>query len=107
LKPGNVMISGGQGGRPSVKLLDFGLAKQGVAIDGLAASTRGRIVGTPAYMAPEQCRDGGAVGAPTDLYAVGIIAYELLTGQVPFDGPAVVKVMKQHAFELPPPLPRD
>ena len=106
LKPANVFVGPRRAGRHEVKLLDFGLAKQGVAIEGLAASTRGRIVGTPAYMAPEQCRDGGAVGAPTDLYAVGIIAYELLTGAVPFDGLSVMKVMAAHAWTPPPPLPK-
>ncbi len=105
LKPGNVFVGPARDGRPTLKLLDFGLAKQGIAIEGLAASTRGRIVGTPAYMAPEQFLDGGAVGPPTDLYAVGITAYELLTGSVPFSGPSFMKVMAQHAQQQPPPLP--
>ncbi len=79
LKPSNVFICGAR-----VKLLDLGLAKTGVEPGRVAAQTAGLTVGTPAYTAPEQAL-GHAIGATADLYAVGVMAYELLTGELPFE----------------------
>ena len=81
LKPGNVLLSGD--GSP--KITDFGLAKQVDATSGQTES--GAILGTPAYMAPEQAQgDSKSVGPPADIYALGAILYECLTGRPPFDG---------------------
>lgn len=103
VKPSNVMLTGGPDGEV-VKLLDFGVVG---LVDGARAAkitSTGRIVGTPAYMAPEQAVTS-TVGAAADLYALGVIIYEMLTGDVPFDGDSMTEVLLRHAVEDPRPLP--
>ena len=103
IKPGNIMLE--PGGR--ALLSDFGIAK---SIDAVASTHT--TVGTPAYMAPEQWR-GKGLSAQTDLYALGIVVYEMLTGRRPFlgDDPGLPgetvsdRVRYQH-LHLPPPPPR-
>lgn len=93
VKPGNVLLS--DDGR--VILSDFGLARR----LGVTAATTGLIVGTPQFMAPEVVR-GEPPGPPSDLYGLGITAYQLLVGQLPFDGPDVFATMKAQAEQAPP-----
>jgi len=101
LKPGNVLLVPGGEGRPRVKLLDFGLAKSLLYPPERTPTQHGVLLGTPEFMAPEQCT-GEPVDARTDLYAVGIMAYQLLTGQLPFTGhPA--ELLLAH-LQRPPPL---
>src|SRR6185436_6750964 len=100
LKPSNIFLCKQRDGMSYVKLLDFGIAKLGVL--GSTPQTRASmLVGTPSYMAPEQAR-GGAVTPAMDLYAVGIIAFEMLTGELPFTGESVVEVLMKHAEEPAP-----
>jgi len=100
LKPSNIFLCKQRDGMSYVKLLDFGIAKLGVL--GATPQTRASmLVGTPSYMAPEQAR-GGPVSPAMDLYAVGIIAFEMLTGELPFTGESVVEVLMKHAEEPPP-----
>src|SRR5262245_39937203 len=100
LKPGNVMVTSTGG----VKIADFGIAKVVQEEAGRALTESGSTLGTPAYMAPEQALATN-VGPPADLYAVGVMAYELLSGDVPFHGSdAAMAVMLQHLNEPVPPL---
>ena len=99
LKPSNLMLA--EGPEPLVKVIDFGLAKA-VADAGESALTYGGFVGTPAFASPEQFR-GAGVDARSDLYALGVTLWEMLTGQVPFRG-SRTEVMRQH---LHAPLPLD
>ena len=104
LKPDNVMLTGPDDA-PTAHVLDFGIAR--LVADSTDAGTmetltgQGTWLGTPAYMAPEQWSADGATAA-SDRYALGIIAYELLTGRVPFAGGSVVAMMEQH-FRAPVP----
>jgi serine/threonine-protein kinase len=99
IKAENVFLVEGPSGRPQVKLLDFGIAK-------MAGRSMVPIAGTPYYMAPEQGR-GEEVDARSDLYAVGVLAYLMLTGRFPFEGRTPREVMRKHVHELvdPEPLP--
>ncbi|MCP3137176.1 serine/threonine-protein kinase [Pyxidicoccus xibeiensis] len=99
LKPGNVFMAEGLDGTRSVKLVDFGIAKLVMSHDG-PTTVDGSILGTPEFMAPEQIR-GASVSPSTDLYAVGIIAFQMLTGSRPFNGEPF-QVMFAHVEQLPP-----
>jgi eukaryotic-like serine/threonine-protein kinase len=101
LKPNNLILAERLGYKDFLKVLDFGLAKivgddnkQRVTIDG-------EILGTPEYMAPEQCI-GDPVDARTDLYSIGCIAYELLTGKPPFTG-RQADLIAMHTRDVPQP----
>ncbi|WP_276519149.1 serine/threonine-protein kinase [Corallococcus exiguus] len=101
LKPANVFLVETPDSAPSLKLVDFGIAKLLESQDG-PKTVDGSILGTPEYMAPEQVR-GQAVGPATDLYAVGLMAFQMLTGTRVFQGEHF-QVMFAHV-EQQPPLP--
>ena len=111
LKPENILLlAKPQPGGRRVKLVDFGLAKlvEGVPAhmrEGAPSTAAGVNVGTPHYMSPEQCR-GLKVDARADIYALGVLLYETLTGKLPFDGPTSVDIWQAHA-EKPPRPPID
>jgi eukaryotic-like serine/threonine-protein kinase len=122
IKPENVFRISRMGSDDYVKVLDFGIAKV-LARDPKAAGARagtgagasasakvgsssprtltGHVMGTPAYMAPEQCV-GGPVDARADLYAVGVIAYQMLTGRTPFEGGTQAEIMQAQMFDPVP-----
>jgi serine/threonine protein kinase len=103
LKPGNVMLETIEG-RRTARILDFGLVKQHEEDDEKNKLTRtGQILGTPSYMAPEQI-SGADVDARADLYALGVILYEMIAGKTPFSG-STSHVLTQHVTQPPPPLP--
>ncbi len=99
LKPSNIFLCRQRDGSRYVKILDFGIAKLGV--HGATPQTHASmLIGTPSYMAPEQAR-GGLISPSLDLYSVGVIAFEMVTGQLPFLGGSVVEVLMKHAEEAP------
>ena len=99
LKPENVLVTG----RGGVKIADFGIARAYNALTGHLTSTSAAI-GTPAYMAPEQALSG-SLGPYTDIYAVGVMAYEMLAGRPPFgNGITPMAVLYAHVHQPPPPL---
>lgn len=114
LKPGNVMLVAdpvaATGER--VKLLDFGIAKLvtgslrgevgGANPPPLTAT--GAMLGTPAYMAPEQCRDSGEVDGQADVYALGAILYQMLAGRIPFSGDTPWAIIAAKVYDVPPAL---
>ncbi|MCA2978344.1 MAG: serine/threonine protein kinase [Myxococcaceae bacterium] len=103
LKPDNVILLQ-RAGKPFVKLVDFGIAKVVTPAPDQKQTTHGVIMGTPQYMAPEQAA-GVALDARADVYALGLIVYELLTGRPPFVGETAALVMSAHISSPPPPLP--
>ncbi|MFG2985333.1 protein kinase [Streptomyces sp. NPDC048258] len=98
LKPRNVMV------RPdgTVLVLDLGVASV-MDTDTTRLTSTGTPIGSPAYMAPEQAMSG-AVGPYTDLYALGVLLYELLSGNVPFAGSTALGVLHRHLYEPPAPI---
>jgi serine/threonine-protein kinase len=99
LKPDNIWIVQPQHGDSYAKLLDFGIAKlMGDAEEGQRTQT-GVVMGTPAYMSPEQCR-GVNVEKGTDIYAIGMILYEMFAGQLPFKG-SFAELITHHLMTVP------
>ncbi|MBI4850900.1 MAG: SUMF1/EgtB/PvdO family nonheme iron enzyme [Acidobacteria bacterium] len=105
LKPDNVFLQK-EDGREIVKVIDFGIAKMTntgtKTIDGLTEA--GMIVGTPYYMSPEQCQSDN-LGPGADLYSIGVMLFEMITGQLPFSGDSPLAVALKHLSE-PPPSPK-
>src|SRR2546422_5576867 len=99
IKPENIMFSAG-----SAVVADFGIARALTAatLDPLTAS--GVIVGTPAYMSPEQATSGRQLDGRSDVYSLGCVVYEMLTGSVPFTGPTAQAVMARHSVDVAPPI---
>src|SRR6185312_5640230 len=81
-----------------LKVTDFGIARSGAS----QMTEAGSIVGTAQYLSPEQAR-GAAVDARSDLYSLGIVLYEMLTGKVPFTGDAPVEIAMKHLTAIPEP----
>jgi serine/threonine-protein kinase len=101
LKPDNVMLVMRGEERDFVKVLDFGIAKVGGGPRKMTLA--GAVFGTPHYMSPEQAT-GGVVDHRTDVYALGVLAYEMASGAVPFDGPTPMAIVKRHLHEAPAPI---
>ena len=105
LKPGNIYVVQRRNSPPVVKVLDFGIAK--LAADAVeenethALTQTGVMIGTPRYMSPEQC-DGAHLTPAADVYSLGIILYELLTGATPFTGTSPLAIAVQHSSRQPP-----
>lgn len=97
LKPENFFITD----EGVLKIMDFGIAKRQSA-PGVTVS--GTMAGTPTYMSPEQISNFAAVSHATDLYAMGVVAYELFTGTVPFPGPEIMPILHGHLQKAPDPL---
>jgi eukaryotic-like serine/threonine-protein kinase len=104
LKPENIMVEQRRGEADFVKVLDFGIAKimDSAGDDGPALTRAGFVCGTPEYMSPEQAR-GAQLDHRSDLYAVGVILYQLCSGLLPFDSDSAVGFATKHLTEQPPP----
>jgi len=105
LKADNIILVPSREGQQTTRAVvtDFGLARGGAAADRLTElSTPGRIAGTPAYMAPEQV-EGGTVTAASDIYSLGIVLYEIVTGALPFVGDTPISTAVKRLKEAPPP----
>jgi len=104
LKPANIFIVQPKNAPPLVKVLDFGIAKlaadSGNDSEQHALTLTGVMIGTPRYMSPEQC-DGARLTPAADVYSLGIILYEMLTGATPFTGPSPLAVALQHSSKPP------
>jgi eukaryotic-like serine/threonine-protein kinase len=101
LKPDNVYLIPRGRERDFVKLLDFGIAKLTGDQGGSKRTRTGIVMGTPAYMSPEQCEGRGNIDHRTDVYAMGILLYEMITGRVPFAGEGYGEVLVQHLTRAP------
>ncbi|HYE66238.1 MAG TPA: serine/threonine-protein kinase [Pyrinomonadaceae bacterium] len=109
LKPGNIFIVQSKTAPPFVKVLDFGIAKLATdatdEADPVTLTQAGVMIGTPRYMSPEQC-NGLELTPASDVYSLGIILYEMLTGTTPFTGTTPLAIALKHSSEPPRP-PRE
>ena len=101
IKPDNIILERSTGLDDHVRILDFGLAK---LLNSQTQLTTGMVLGTPNYMAPEQMAEAGAIDGRTDVYAAGIVLFEMLTGRKPFEHDDVMEVFRRQLHMPPPPL---
>ena len=110
IKPGNVILTSRsslvKAGEPLPRdfeplLTDFGLVR---FLNSSRQTSAGQTAGTPAYMSPEQAR-GELTDERTDIYSLGIVLYEMLTGRIPFDGESTMSILLKHITDPPPPIP--
>ena len=99
VKPENVLLSG-----PHVWVADFGVARALDDASGARATSIGSAIGTPEYMAPEQCAGHGEVDHRADIYALGMVAYEVLSGRSAFSGTSARAILTAHLTSRPEPL---
>jgi serine/threonine-protein kinase len=105
VKPSNLFLATFPDGSRRLKVLDFGLARRGDTQKSILPTRPGTMVGTPDYMPPEQVK-GQKMGPASDVYAVGGVAFRLLTNRLPFVGPSGIAVINKK-MDGPPPHPRD
>lgn len=104
IKPDNIFVVGGAGLMGEfVKVIDFGLAKMALATPVSTTSQRGNVNGTPAYMSPEQIM-GREVDGRSDVYALGVVLYEMISGRLPFVTRQAARMLVAHITERPAPL---
>lgn len=103
LKPENIMVEDRRGQKDYVKVLDFGIAKiqDPQASEGQALTQAGMVCGTPEFMSPEQAR-GLSLDARSDLYALGVVSFQLATGELPFHADTPIGIVTKHILEEPP-----
>ncbi len=103
LKPDNIFLTEGEDGEKVVKVVDFGIAK---LRESPVHTQTGIVLGTPAYMSSEQARGmrSAELDARSDIYSLGVVVYEMLTGHLPFHSDSPVEFLRKHAQEPPPPF---
>jgi eukaryotic-like serine/threonine-protein kinase len=102
MKPENVFVTAHADNADFVKIMDFGISKVKQAHENVRLTQTGAVMGTPLYMAPEQARGDPDIDHRTDIYAVGVMAYEMFCGRPPFTGPTYIALLTQHLTEQPP-----
>src|SRR5262249_45135758 len=101
IKPDNIVVHAPSAGL-QVKVLDFGIAKlRDVSVTATNLTETGSVLGTPYYMSPEQCL-GEEIGHRSDIYSLGVVLYEAVTGILPFNSTVSSAVVVQHVTQLPP-----
>ena len=101
IKPDNILLDADTG---RAMITDFGIARAMTAGEGTRLTATGAAIGTPAYMSPEQCAGDRDIDGRSDLYSLGALAYQMLTGEPPFSGASTPAVMVKHVTEAPVPL---
>ena len=103
LKPDNIFLTHGDEGELIVKVVDFGIAK---LRESATHTQTGMVLGTPAYMSYEQASGmrSDELDARSDIYSLGVVVYEMLTGRVPFQSDTPVGYLRKHMMEEPPPF---
>ncbi len=108
VKPANLMLTASAAGELVVKVLDFGIARlAGERRDEHGLTATGDLVGSPLYMAPEQLRPSDAVDARSDVWALGVVLFEAITGRPPFEAAGLPELCLHILLDEPPPLPDD
>jgi serine/threonine-protein kinase len=103
IKPDNIMVKRTDEGNLAVKVLDFGIAKMNTQAD-IPLTGAGVILGTVQYMSPEQCRGDGVIDWRADIYSLGVVAFEMISGKLPFMSSTLTGLLMKHISEPPPPL---
>jgi serine/threonine protein kinase len=101
LKPDNIMLMPRHGDQDFVKVLDFGLAKVFSAATAVKTAA-GVLLGTPQYMSPEACESKRDIDHRTDIYALGVLLFQMMTGVLPFDGQSMAEILVKQVTALPP-----
>lgn len=104
IKPGNLFITNASDGSEQVKVLDFGISKSGTELNNLTRT--GAVMGSPMYMSPEQMRSTRNVDQRSDVWSLGVVAFELLTGRLPYEAETMTELVAM-VLEHDPPRTRD